>query len=104
MSLPEYKRTHETETSRVRWVYDEDYQSEGTFALDTEEETQAVVEEELKGLRAGNLVALGAIVETRCAACKEWRTIDSLWGIVVSVDEDLTKLGSDMLDIPGVKS
>lgn len=93
-----YETTHETDGRRVRWVYDHEYRSEGSFAYDTEEETAAAVAEEETGLRSGSLVALGAIVETR--GCKEWETQDSLWGIVVSVDADLEKLGTEILDIP----
>ncbi len=102
MKTTEYSRTHETENRRVRWVYDEEYQSEGSYCLDTEAETQAAVSKELKSLLSGNLVALGAIVETRCESCEKWRDVDSLWGIVVSVDEDLTEFGNSMLEIPAV--
>ncbi len=100
MTEHEYTRTHETENRRVRWVHDEDYLTRGSYAYATEEETRAAEEAELEGLREGNLVALGAIVETRCEGCGNWDHVDSCWGIVVSVDEDLEKLGSDMLEIP----
>jgi hypothetical protein len=95
-----YTTTHETEARRVRWVYDEEYRSEGSYAYDTEEETAAAVLAEEEGLAGGSLVALGAIVETRCPGCSEWAIQDSLWGIVVQVDTDLEKYGSEILDIP----
>ena len=103
MSSPEYKRTHETENSRVRWVHDEDYQTTGSYGFETEDLNKAAEADEIADIEAGNLVVLGAIVETRCEHCEAWSQTDSLWGIVVSVDEDLTKYGDWALDIPGVK-
>lgn len=105
MTLHEYARTHETEDHRVLWVYDEDYRSEGSFALDTPEETERVVQEELRQLRNGDLVALGAIVQVRCPACSQWEEKDSLWGIVAESDTDkLSGLAEELLDLPWLKT
>lgn len=93
--------THETADRRVRWVYDEYYQSEGSYAYDTEEETAAAVAEEQEALNTGRYVALGAIVETKCGACGQWEEHDSLWGIVIEPDEkELVAFADHSLDIP----
>jgi len=96
----EYSRTHETDTHRVRWIYDESYETVGSYAYDTEAETKAAEDWELERLRDGRLITLGAIVETKCGACGQWETRDSLWGIVVSPDENLKAYGDHSLDIP----
>ncbi len=98
--MMKYETTHETETRRVRWVHDETYETRGSYAFETEEVTRKAEDEEIEGLNNGNLVVLGAIVETRCSSCKQWEDRDSLWGIVVSVDENLTALGNAILEIP----
>lgn len=93
-----YKTTHETDGRRVRWVYDSDYRSEGSFALDMPENVVACAAEQ-EGLARGDLVALGAVVETRCGDCGTWIVGDSLYGIVVDVEADLTMLGDTLLDL-----
>ena len=95
-----YKTTHETDWRRVKWVHDEDYNPVGSYAFADDKETQAAVDVELIGLRSGALVALGALVETKCPHCKFWQTEDSLWGIVVDTDEDLEAWGTESLNIP----
>ena len=95
-----YKTTHETDWRRVQWVHDEDYNPVGSYAFADDKETQAAVDTELTGLQNGTLVALGALVETKCPHCKFWQTQDSLWGIVVDTDEDLEAWGTESLDIP----
>lgn len=95
-----FATTHETPSRRVRWVYDEDYTPFGNYALDTEEETRQAEQDELAALEAGTLVALGAIVETKCPTCGQWETKYSLWGIIVDPSDDLTAIGEDCLDIP----
>lgn len=76
-----YEITQHGKRTRVRWVFDETYEAEGSFAYDTEEETQAAVEETLRNIASGKWVALGAIVEHRIA--DKWHDADSLWGIVI---------------------
>lgn len=97
-----FKITHSTHWRRVRWVHDPEYMGlveGGDFSGLTEADI-AVSRRELEDLKNGNLVCLGAIVETRCPHCKEWTPQDSLWNIVVPPDEDLEALGSELLEIP----
>jgi hypothetical protein len=87
---------------RVQWVMDEDYQTDGSYALDTEEETQEAEAWESGKLESGDLVALGAIVEKRCPHCESWREIDSLWGIVIEPNgEKLDEFARWGLDLGG---
>ena len=72
---------------RVRWVYDEHHEVEGTYAYDTEEETKAAEDLEYANLESGEWVALGCIIERKCLACLNWHETDSLWGIVIEPDE-----------------
>lgn len=95
-----YETTHETETRRVRWEFDELYETVGSYYLDTEEETKAAETWELERLQDGRLVVLSAIVETKCGSCGQWEVVDSLHGITIEPGDDLEKLGDDMLDIP----
>lgn len=88
--MEHYATTHETPNRRIRWVQDDHYQSEGSFAYETEEETAKAVREEREALVDGRYVALGAIVETRCPTCEGWVLRDSLWGIVI--EPDIAKL------------
>jgi hypothetical protein len=78
----------EEEGRRVRWVYDDDYQTVGSYAYETEEETKQAEDWELERLRDGRLVALGCIVERPCCECGQWVQVDSLWGIVIEPDEE----------------
>lgn len=71
------------DNERIRVVYDQHYQTRGSYGYDTEEETKAAEDYEIERLNSGQWVALGAIRETRCAACGSWEVADSLWGIVV---------------------
>lgn len=95
-----YTVTNETENSRVRWVHDEGYQTVGSYAYDTEEETREAENYEIEQLSTGNWVALGAVVETRCPTCNQWGETDSLWGIVVPIDEDLESYAKSSLALP----
>lgn len=69
--------------TRVRWVFDEMHETEGSYAYETEAETQAAERFELSKLESGEWVALGCIVEKRCGSCGNWDDTDSLWGIVI---------------------
>lgn len=94
-----YQTTHETETSRVRWVYDTEYSPEDSWGL-PEPDNSIAIENEKKELESGNFVALGAIVETKCEKCGNWDQYDSLWGIIVNVDDDLKEIGDYQLNFP----
>jgi len=87
MQLTQYMEPIETGNLRVRVVLDDDYETQGSYALDTEEETREAEEEELKGLRTGQLVVLGFIAEKRCVECGSWINQDSLWGVVIKNSE-----------------
>lgn len=98
--MNEYKTRQIDENTRVQWVYDEEYQTVGHYAYDTEEETKKAEDWELERIRDGRLVALGAIVQHRCAHCDQWRDGDSLWGIVVKGnDEELDSFATHDLDL-----
>lgn len=90
---------HVTETGereRVRWVYDEWYNSRGSFGLDTEEETKAAEDYEIEMLESGQYVALVAILERQCAECGAWHFEDSVWGIVCDgTDAELDSLAKE---------
>jgi hypothetical protein len=96
----DFKVTHETDWRRVRWVHDPEYQGLVAGIDEDDEKTRKVAQRELEDLRAGNLVCLGAIVETMCSHCKQWTHVDSLWNIIVQPDDDLEALGSEILEIP----
>lgn len=85
-----------SDTVRVRWVHDDDYQSEGSYAYETEEETRLDIENEQAKLASGEWIVLGAIVEKKCSTCEHWHECDSVWGVVVDpVKEDLGELAID---------
>jgi len=91
-----YCFTHEHAGHRLRWVYDTDYVTRGSYGYETEEETKAAEDEEIAKLESGELVCLGAIYEVKCLACNQWEDKDSLWGIVIEPDEQkITTFGSD---------
>jgi len=81
--------THEdvewlAEGHRVRLVYDVHYQTVGSYAYDTEEETKEAEDYEIAQLEKHEWVALGRIEEKPCnGECGGWIVVDSLWGIVV---------------------
>jgi hypothetical protein len=88
---------HEWEENekKYRAVYDEDYQTRGSFAYETEEETKRAEDKELEHLHDGTWIAIGIIVWEKKPHCKEcqcprrdwpWTETDSLWGIVVEND------------------
>jgi len=83
-----YETWDNEDGSRVRWVYDEFYQTVGSYAYDTEEETKAAENWELERLRDGRLIALGCIQERKCPTCGQWEEKDSLWGIVIEPDTE----------------
>lgn len=99
MTYPHFHTTKISDTRQVRWVVDTDHVPD--YGLDTEEETQAAIDEEYAALYNGNLVALGAIAETKCKACDQWEEVDSLWGIVVEPNTDkLDDLAPEMSNFP----
>lgn len=74
---------------RYQLMDDDDYRSEGAWALATEEETAAAVAEEQAKLNSGEWIAVGCIVTEPCPApehcpcCAQTHETDSLWGIVI---------------------
>ena len=85
---------------RCLWVYDEFYETVGSYAYDSEEETKEAENAELAAIERGELVALGCIIEHRCDQCGEWHQTDSLWGIVIEPDwSKLDTFTRDNMDI-----
>ena len=86
--MNEFTIIDDTPTRRFRWVYDEDYQTAGSYAYDTDEATEKAEQHELSMLKDGRWVALGCIEEQKCLSCHQWEQIDSIWGVVISPDKD----------------
>ena len=86
--MQEITRWDIDEKTRVRWVYDENYETIGFYAYDTEEETKEAENWEIERLESGELVPLGFIIEEKCSQCGNWDQVDSLWGIVIEPDEE----------------
>jgi hypothetical protein len=73
---------------RFRWVPDDDYQSEGSYAYDTEAETAAAVAAEIDGLNSGELEGpYGCIAEHDCPTCGHSHEFASVWGIVLAAGD-----------------
>jgi hypothetical protein len=69
-------------------IDDEGYQTRGSYAYDTPEETKKAEDDEIAALDSGELVALGCIVTEpcegpHCKACSGVVEVESLWGIVI---------------------
>lgn len=62
----------------VRWLYDDDYSTQGSYAYDSDEETRQAEEYETGKLNSGEWVALGYVVED-----VHGEDYESLWGIVI---------------------
>ncbi len=73
--------------TRIRLVIDADYQSKGSFGLDTPEDTEAAERDEQSKLDSGDWIALARITEKQCHHCDAWSEVDSLWGIVVEYSD-----------------
>jgi hypothetical protein len=85
-------------------VYDEDYQTRGSYAYDTEEETRAAEDEEIAKLQSGEWIVVGCIVtgpcrglgdetgnsqaatDAHCECCCGTREVASMWGTVIEND------------------
>ncbi len=83
-----YMEPIENDGLRVLVVYDQNHETEGSYAYDTEEETRAAEEHELDKLESGKWVALGFVLERKCGECSTWITEDSLLGVVVENSEE----------------
>ncbi len=113
--MSDYAITQFGDDVRVRWVYDEHYETRGSYALGSDAEDAEAEEWERERLNDGRLVALGAIVEMRCQtthtlnvfgkqfpqeAGEHWHATDSLWGIVIESDEKtLEAFAKDSLEL-----
>lgn len=95
-----YAVTNQTEGIRVRWEHDHDYQTRGSYALDSEEETRAVEDQEIARIESGEWVALSAHVEQWCEHCARWFERDALHGIVIApLAAELSAFAKDSLDL-----
>ncbi len=105
MTYLAHHTTKVSDTRRVRWVVDTDHVPD--YDYDTEEETQAAVNEEQEKLNSGEWIALGAISEVLCPHCSKWKEVaeddfpGTCWGIVTEPDNDtLDALAADVSDFP----
>lgn len=73
---------------RCHWVFDTDYQTEGSYGLATEAETAEAEAEERAKLDSGEWLALGCVVAHQCEKCGEWFEGDSCWGIVIEPKDE----------------
>lgn len=74
----------------IKIVHDEDHETDGSYALGSDEEDARAGAEERAKLESGEWVALGMIAMQRCGDCGEARESDKpadLWGIVVTSGE-----------------
>ena len=77
------------ENIQFRFVTDEDHETVGSYAYDTERETQAAEENERSKIDSGEWIVVGCIVEKRCKCCDVWAGIGDVWGIVIEPDDDV---------------
>lgn len=74
----------------VRLVWDDDYQSEGSWATGSDEEDAAAVSEEQSKIESGEWIVVGMIAMERDRWTGEVRETDtpaSLWGIVTEASD-----------------
>jgi hypothetical protein len=87
---------HEWEADGRRYTayYDEHYETRGSYAYDTPEETKAAEDEELASLGSGKWQVVGIVTSElkptppHCSTCTcvqpdSWQETDSCWGIVI---------------------
>jgi hypothetical protein len=87
------------ETRTLKAFYDSSYETVGSYAYDTEEETRAAEQEELSKLESEEWVALYIVLYRVCPECEEIRIVDDLGGCVVENDRDAVYLFAiDALD------
>jgi hypothetical protein len=90
--------TFEHEGSRYRFFYDDQHETRGSYAYETEEETKAAEDEEIAKLESGEWTVLGYIRDERCTQathcqkCDGWLDVESCWGIVTEPNSDPTHL------------
>jgi hypothetical protein len=87
MGLDRYMAPIEGDGLRVLVVYDQSHETRGSYGYDTEEETKAAEDEEMRKLHSGEWVVLGFVLERKCSECATWITEDSLWGVVIENSE-----------------
>lgn len=79
---------------RFRWVPDEVYMTDGSYAYETERESKAAEELERRKLQSGEWEALGVIAQVPkvCESCgtwtDEWEDRGSVWSIVIDTDDE----------------
>lgn len=73
--------------SIVKVVLDDDYETIGSYAYDTEEATTAIEEEEMAKLADGEWGVFGIILFEECANCELPKELDSIWGIVCEPED-----------------
>lgn len=93
MSPDRYMPDFEHNGRRYQVLWDHDYQTRGSYSYDTDEETKAAEDEEIRMLESGQWVVVGIIMferhEKKCKeCCGEWIEVDSVWGCVIENDDE----------------
>lgn len=89
-----YKVIELSNGMRCRWVYDYEYETVGSYAYDTEEQTRQAEQDEIDAINNGDLIPLGCIIEQfvdccpHCDRLDEWIEKDSCFGIVMPTDDN----------------
>ncbi len=73
---------------KYKLFHDMEYETRGSYACNTEEETKAAEDEELANLRSGKWVVLYAVVYSYCIYCQRWNDTDSVGGCVIENNKD----------------
>lgn len=102
--MQDFMKSFEHNGRTYRVVWDEDHETRGSYSYDTEEETKAAEDEEIRNLESGKWVVVGCIVTRpcpgpHCNACAGTVEEDSLWGIVCDSGEAQVK--QTIIDLMG---
>lgn len=82
-----------------RVVISYDPYHEPDYGLDTEEETQAAIQHELRMLEFGEWTAYSVHTESFCPHCGNWTLEDSVYGCVFDTGTSAEKIVDDMIGL-----